>query len=51
MFWFILLMAVVAAVWGLGMVASIVGYFFLFLGLGAAAIVALIVVGALLANR
>jgi len=51
MLWFILIMAVVAAVYGLGMVASIVGYFFLFIGLGVAAMVALFVVGALLANR
>lgn len=51
MIWFILLMAVIAAVYGLGMVASIIGYFFLFIGLGVAAMVALFVVGALLAHR
>jgi hypothetical protein len=51
MFWFILLMAVIAAVYGIGMVASIVGYFFLFIGLGVAALVALIVIGAVLADR
>ncbi len=51
MLWFILIMAVVAAVYGMGMVASIIGYFFLFIGLGVAALVALVVVGALLADR
>jgi len=51
MLWFILIMAVVAAVYGMGMVASIIGYFFLFIGLGVAALVALIVVGAFLADR
>jgi uncharacterized membrane protein YhaH (DUF805 family) len=48
--WFILLMAVIAAVYGLGMVANIIGYFFLFIGLGIAALVALIVIGAVLAD-
>jgi hypothetical protein len=47
---FILLMAVIAAVYGLGMVANIIGYFFLFIGLGIAALVALIVIGAVLAD-
>lgn len=51
MLWFILIMAVVAAVYGLGMVASIIGYFFLFIGLGVAAMLALVVVGTLLADR
>lgn len=51
MIWFILLMAVIAAVYGLGMVASIIGYFFLFFGLGIAALVALIFVGSLLVDR
>lgn len=50
MIWFILLMAVIAAVCGLSMVASIIGYFFLFIGLGVAALVAIFVVGALLAK-
>jgi hypothetical protein len=48
--WFILLMAVIAAVYGLGMVANIIGYFFLFIGLGIAALVALTVIGAVLAD-
>lgn len=51
MLWFILLMAVIAAVYGLGMVANIIGYFFLFIGLGVASLVALIVIGAVLADR
>ena len=36
---------------GLGMVASIVGYFFLFVGLGVVFLFAVIVVAAVLANR
>jgi hypothetical protein len=51
MFWFILLMAVIAAVYGMGMVASIVGYFFLFIGLGIAAFIALFVAAVMLAGR
>ncbi len=48
---FLLILAVIAAVYGLGMVASIVGYFFLFVGLGVVFLFAVIVVAAVLANR
>jgi len=51
MFWFILAAAVIAAVYGLGMVASIVGYFFLFLGLLIAGVIALVVTAAALSGR
>lgn len=47
---FILLLAVIAAIYGLGMVASIIGYFFLFLGLGIVAILAVIIAAAILAR-
>lgn len=51
MFLFILAAAVIAAVFGLGMVASIVGYFFLFLGMGIASVIALVVAVVLVARR
>ena len=47
---FLLILAVIAAVYGLGMVASIIGYFFLFVGLGITFLFAVIVVAALLAS-
>lgn len=51
MLWFILLMAVIAAVFGLNMVASIVGYFFLFIGAGIAALVAVAAVAVILVRK
>jgi hypothetical protein len=47
----LLILAVVAAVYGLSMVVSIIGYFFLFLGLGVVFLLVLIAFGAVLSAK
>jgi hypothetical protein len=47
----LLILAVVAAVYGLSMVVSIIGYFFLFIGLGILVLLVLIVFGAVLSAK